>query len=96
MRKDLFLTGTRFIGLWQLAASLISLAYIVSEYIGYTHPQGYSHEYSILRFVIEFLVGLYFLIRPETILKGVQFFALNEDVGQPITRERKELRSKVK
>ena len=96
MRKDLFLVATRLIGLWQICGSLVSFAYIISDYIGYIRPQSYSHQYYMLRFVVEFLIGLFLLIRPNRVLGFVEFLTPNGEADNLVIPDKKEPRSKVK
>ncbi len=82
MRKDIFLTGVRLLGLWQLCGATISLAYLLSEYIGYIRPQPNTHEYNLIRFGAEFFVGLFFVFRPHNIFHFVQRLSVEDDEEQ--------------
>jgi len=79
MRKDIFLVGIRLLGLWQLCGSIVSFTYIISDYIGLTRPQAYTHEYNLLRFGVEFIVGLFLILRPFNVFHFIQLLSVNDD-----------------
>jgi hypothetical protein len=96
MRKDIFLAGIRLLGLWQLCGSLVSFSYIISDYIGLTRPQSYTHEYNLLRFGVEFIVGSFLVFRPHNIFHFIQLLSLSYDEDQRNNGNVNEAESEVK
>ena len=76
MRKDIFVVGTRLLGIWQLVGAVMSLAYMIFYWIGYFPGQPANREYSLIRFGIELLLGLILSLRPYTL------YSLFERMGE--------------
>jgi len=79
MRKDIFLVGTRLLGLWQLCGAMVSLVYLIGDYSGYVHPQASSHEYNLLRLGVELIIGLFLISRPQHIFNFAKQLSIIED-----------------
>ena len=79
MRKDLFLLGTRILGLMQLVSGVTSAVYLILEYSGYLHPQVPTHEYTLVRFGVELVIGLFLLLRPHVVYNFVKQLSVDDD-----------------
>ena len=96
MRKDIFLVGIRLLGLWQLCGSIVSFAYIISDYTGLTRPQSYTHEYNLLRFGVEFIIGLFLILRPYNVFHFIQLLSASDDEDEANNDDTNESESGVK
>jgi len=95
MRKDIFLVGTRLLGLWQLCGAMVSLVYLIGEYAGYVQPQPSAHGYNLLRLGVELIVGSFFIFRPQNIFNLVKQLSVPEDEGESNEGDRNEEESAI-
>jgi hypothetical protein len=96
MRKDIFVVGTRLIGIMQLVGAIFNFANLVSDWIGYIKPQAYSHEHNLMNFGINLILGLYLIIRPYHLFHLFELFTGDDDEDQVDNRELNEPKSEVK
>ena len=82
MRKDIFVVSIRVLGIWQLVGSFGQLASIISQWIGYMPSQANATHYLLLHFGIEFVIGLYFVLRPYHLFHLIERFAEVDDEVQ--------------
>jgi nicotinamidase-related amidase len=81
MRKDIFVVGARLLGLWQLIGALSSLAYIASNWAGYFQPSSSASQYYYIKFLLELVVGIYFVFRPHQLFDVIEHLAARSGVG---------------
>jgi hypothetical protein len=79
MRKDIFLVGIRLLGILQLCGAMVSLVFLIGDYAGYVRAQSPGHEYTLLRFGVELIIGLLFISRPQNIFNLVNQLSVPED-----------------
>ena len=88
MRKDIFVVLIRVLGVWKLLGSLNQLASLISQWIGYMPPQTTATHYLLLHFGLEFIIGLYFVLRPYHLFHLIERFAENDDEVQAESEEK--------
>ncbi|MGD0591716.1 MAG: hypothetical protein ABSA44_13110 [Bacteroidota bacterium] len=75
MRTDIFTVGARLLGLWQLVGAIETIAYLLYEWIRSYPLSAPNHEYQLIRFGIELIVGLYLVLRPYHLSQFIERFA---------------------
>jgi uncharacterized membrane protein len=74
MRTDIFTVGARLLGVWQLVSAIETIAYLIYEWIKSHHLSAPNHEYQLMRFGIELIVGLYLVLRPYHLSQIIERF----------------------
>jgi hypothetical protein len=75
MRTDIFTVGARLLGVWQLIGAIETIAYLVYEWIRSYPIPAPNHEYQLIRFGVELIVGLYLVLRPNHLSQIKERFA---------------------
>lgn len=81
MRKDIFIVGTRLLGIWQLLGALTPFAYIIGYWFGYIRPQPYTLEYNVLTLIVHLITGLYLLFRTQNLYDLLNRLKHDEDTS---------------
>ncbi len=85
MRKDIFVVGIRLLGVWQLIGAIVSLCNIIIVWLGYYRTQSIQNEYTIIHFGIQFVIGLYLILRPYHLFHCIERFA-EKDEEEPVAK----------
>ena len=75
MRTDIFTVGARLLGLWQLVGAIESIAYLLNGWIRSYPLSAPNHEYQLIRFGVQLIVGLYLVLRPYHLSHFIERFA---------------------